>query len=115
MTTLTHNSGSLKDALDTAIDAFNHNVTISPTLIKGEPIVVDITLNDATLATMIKQKQEIKYFLIEKLVKAMYASGKYIEFTRQEMPHKNETVFRARIFVTPGDITQLLRTEGVIK
>ena len=83
--------------------------------IQGEPIVVDVTLNQSEIEWLQEPERKIKHGLVQKLAEAMYESGKYIEFTRQDLHHQNQTVFRARVFVTPGDVTQLLRINGVIK
>lgn len=89
------------------------DATIKP--IQGEPIVVDVTLNQSEIEWLQEPERKIKHGLVQKLAEAMYESGKYIEFTRQDLHHQNQTVFRARVFVTPGDVTQLLRVNGVIK
>ena len=83
--------------------------------IQGEPIVVDISLNQSELEWLQEPESKIKHGLVQKLAEAMYANGRYIEFTRQELPHEQKIVFRARVFVTPGDVTQLLRLNGSIK
>lgn len=89
------------------------DATIKP--IQGEPIVVDVTLNQSELEWLQEPESKIKHGLVQKLAEAMYANGRYIEFTRQELPHEQKIVFRARVFVTPGDVTQLLRVNNVIK
>ena len=86
--------------------------------IQGEPIVVELTLacrNESELEWLQDSERKIKHELVQKLAEAMYESGKYIEFTRQELINEQRSVFRARIFVTPGDMVQLLRTNGTIK
>ncbi len=83
--------------------------------IQGEPIVVELTLNESELEWLQDSERKIKHGLVQKLAEAMHESGKYIEFTRQELINEQRIVFRARIFVTPGDMVQLLRTNGTIK
>lgn len=90
-------------------------VTVSPTVIRGEPVVAELSLNESELGWLQEPETKIKHGLVQKLAEAMYESGKYIEFTRLELINEQRTVFRARVFVTPGDVTQLLRTSGIIK
>ena len=89
--------------------------TIKP--IQGEPIIATIHSHDIwdQVQWSKDQDEEIKYMLVRKLAEAMYKSGKYIEFTREQLVNENGTIFRARVFVTPGDVTQLLRVNKVIK
>ena len=89
------------------------DATINP--IRGEPIVVELVLNESELEWLQESERKIKHGLVQKLAEAMYESGKYIEFTRQELINEQRIVFRARVFVTPGDVTQLLRVNNVIK
>ena len=104
------------------IEKLNTNTVLTHTFsdsiikpIQGEPIVVDVTLNQSEIEWLQEPEKKIKHGLVQKLAEAMYESGKYIEFTRQDLHHQNQIVFRARVFVTPGDVTQLLRTSGIIK
>jgi hypothetical protein len=83
--------------------------------IQGEPVVVELVLNESELEWLQESERKIKHGLVQKLAEAMYESGKYIEFTRQELFNEQRIVFRARVFVTPGDVTQLLRVNNVIK
>jgi hypothetical protein len=93
--------------------SFTDGSSVKP--IQGEPIVVELTLNESELEWLQDSERKIKHGLVQKLAEAMYESGKYIEFTRQELINEQRSVFRARIFVTPGDMVQLLRTNGTIK
>lgn len=83
--------------------------------IQGEPIVVELTLNESELEWLQDSERKIKHGLVQKLAEAMHESGKYIEFTREQLVNQDKTIFRARVFVTPGDVTQLLRMNGSIK
>jgi hypothetical protein len=83
--------------------------------IQGEPIVVEVSLNQSEMEWLQEPEKKIKNTLVQKLAERMYENGRYIEFTRQELINEQRTVFRARVFVTPGDVTQLLRVNNVIK
>lgn len=89
------------------------DATIKP--IRGEPIVVDLTLGESEIEWLQEPEKKIKNMLVQKLAEKMYESGNYIEFTRQDLHNEQKTLFRARVFVTPGDVTQLLRVNSVIK
>ncbi len=89
------------------------DATIKP--IRGEPIVVDLTLGESEIEWLQEPEKKIKNMLVQKLAEKMYESGNYIEFTRQDLYNEQKTLFRARVFVTPGDVTQLLRLNGSIK
>ena len=83
--------------------------------IQGEPIVVEVTLNQSEMEWLQEPEKKIKNMLVQKLAERMYENGRYIEFTREQLVNQDKTIFRARVFVTPGDVTQLLRMNGSIK
>jgi hypothetical protein len=89
------------------------DATIKP--IRGEPIVVEVTLNQSEMEWLQEPEKKIKNTLVQKLAERMYENGRYIEFTREQLVNQDKTIFRARVFVTPGDVTQLLRLNGSIK
>ena len=81
--------------------------------IKGEPVVATLIVDDATLANTRPDPNNIKEMLVTKLVNEMYKCD-HIEFTKEEKFTHGETIFRARIFITPKDVTQLLRVNKAI-
>lgn len=91
-----------------------NTVSISPTDIKGEPIIVTHTVSQTTLEDFPTTDFDIKMELCNLLAKELFNKN-CIDFTKEQRVNTGEYVFRARIFVTPKDVTQLLRTNGVIK
>ena len=97
------------------VEKLNVNTVATIKPIQGEPIVVEVTLNQSEMEWLQEPEKKIKNTLVQKLAERMYENGRYIEFTREQLVNQDKTIFRARVFVTPGDVTQLLRLNGSIK
>jgi len=74
--------------------------------ISGVGIVATFVL--PTIQRKDMDEDSIKKRLVQELAEKIYNFG-YVEFTRVETPI-DDTIFRARIFVTPRDKVTMLRT-----
>lgn len=79
--------------------------------VKGIPIIVDYELSSYSFE--LTDENHIKLKLCQLLVEELFCKG-MIEFTRESFPNMDTTKFRARIFITPKDTTQVLRLNKVI-
>jgi predicted ABC-type ATPase len=82
--------------------------------IKGHAIqvqqVYDSFLLENSNLTEIEIKRELTSLIAQEMM-----SGKYIEFTRMQQVDTGSIICRARAFLVPGDMVQLLRVQGVIE
>jgi len=104
-------SGTMAIAMDNIGSNLTTASAVSIAEVKGTPIIVDYELSSYSLE--LTDENHIKLKLCELLVEELFCKG-MIEFTRESFPHVDNTKFRARIFVTPKDITQLLRVNKTI-
>lgn len=91
----------------TASDTAMWGTTLTDHAIKGKMVTVQHTANPAINFS----EKEIKEYLIEKLANGLMDQN-VVEFTKLQKPD-GSIDYRARIFVTPNDQTQILRTSGI--
>lgn len=83
------------------------NISTTDHLIQGQMIEVNMTLESYELIKMSDDqiKTKLLFFLADEMMKR-----KCVEFTKQQRHERNETVIRARIFVTPDTNVRIIRT-----
>lgn len=89
-------------------------LTITPRMIKGTPVVVDFMMSEDKALALNLSDAEIKLKLCNEIATELYKQ-KLIEFTREQSHITGDIRYRARIFAVPNTDVQLLREQGILK
>lgn len=82
--------------------------------ISGRCVLANFTVSQDKLEDGIMKEFDIKMELCNLLIKELFKQN-VIEYTMEHRPDLYCTLFRARIFVTPREQTELLRVHKIIK